>query len=152
MTDFFAYTWPANEVYMVGGWAGFGWLSVRFPDWVYVAILAVSVIVAVGCTVAVARNRAAASGRIWELAVLIAALAGALVGVNAGIFEPSFRWVPGEQGRYLFTAIVPLAAIAAGATMAFGRTRGPAVGAALAAAVMGLGGASQLLMTTRLFG
>lgn len=152
MTDFFAYAWPAYDVYLVGGWAAFGWLSVRFPDWVYVVILIVSVIVAVACTAVVVGNRVAAAARNWELAVLLVALASVLVGVNAGIFEPNFRWAPGEQGRYIFTAMVPLAAIAAGATMALGRVRGPAVGAVLAAAVMGLGGASQMLMMTWLFG
>lgn len=151
MTDLLAPTWPAYDIYVVGGWAAFGQLSVRFPGWVYAIVLAVSLATAVGCALAVARNRPAARSRGWELAVLLIALGGVVAGIEVSQFAPGGRLVPGEQGRYLFTAIVPLAAIAAGGCLALGRRRAPVAGAALVAAVMGLCYASQILTLTWLF-
>jgi hypothetical protein len=152
MTDVHLDYWPAYDVYTVGGWAAFGWLSVRFPEWVYTVIAAVSLTVAVLCVVTVSwRERLAAWSRGWELAVLLTALVSVLAGVSAAYFTTAPRTVPAEQGRYLFTAIVPFAAIVAGATLAFGRRLAPVLAAALVAAVIGLDYASQFLSLDRFF-
>jgi hypothetical protein len=151
MTDLHVQGWPAYDVYIQGGWAAFGWLTVRFPSWVYVVICAVSLLAAALCAVAVWRERAAARDRGWELATLLVALAGVLAGVAAVYFTTEVRSVPAEQGRYVFTAIVPLAAIAVGGTLAFGRRLAPVLAAALVAAVMGLDYASQYLLLESFF-
>jgi hypothetical protein len=152
MTDLALHGLPAYDVYIIEGWAAFGWVVIRFPSWVYTVITVVSVIVAVLCVVTVFwRERLAARSRGWELAVLLTALAGVLAGVAAAYFATTPRTVPAEQGRYLFTAIVPLAAIAVGGTLAFGRRVAPVLAAALVAAVIGLDYASQFLSLDRFF-
>jgi hypothetical protein len=151
MNDLHAPTWPAFDVYIKGGWAAFGWLVVRFPHWVYVVIAAVSILAAALCALAVVRRRQQARRLGWELAVLLVAIAGVVGGVEAAYFGGDARAVPAEQGRYIFTAAVPLAAIAAGAAMAFRERVAPLVAAGLAAAVIGLSYASQLLTLTWYF-
>jgi hypothetical protein len=42
MTDVHLNYWPAYDVYILEGWAALGWLTVRFPSWVYVVIVVVS--------------------------------------------------------------------------------------------------------------
>jgi hypothetical protein len=37
---------PLYDIWLTTGWAAFGWLEVRFPDWVYVVLTAVTVVVA----------------------------------------------------------------------------------------------------------
>lgn len=152
MNDLHAQVWPAYDVYVIGGWAAFGWLTVRFPEWIYVVIAAISGVVGVLCAVAVARERLAARERGWEIATLLTVIASVLLGVAAVHFTPEVRAVPAEQGRYIFTAVVPLSAIAVGGTLAFGRRHGPVLAAVLVAAVAGLGYASQLLTLARFYG
>jgi hypothetical protein len=85
------------------------------------------------------------------LAVLIVATAGVIGGVEAAYFTNAPRSVPAEQGRYIFTAAVPLAVIAVGAAMAFRDRIAPLVAAGIAAAVIGLSYAAQLLTLTWYF-
>jgi hypothetical protein len=151
MTDLHVQKWPAFEVFIETGWAAFGSLVVRFPQWVYLVILAASLAAAALCAVAVVRRRARAWALGWELAVLIAAIAGVIGGVEAAYYTDQARSVPAEQGRYVFTAAVPLATIAVGAAMAFRDRVAPLVAAGLATAVIGLGYASQLLTLTGFF-
>ena len=151
MNDVFVQKWPAFDVFIEGGWAAFGWLVVRFPQWVYLVIAAVSLAAAALCALAVARRRSQALTLGWELAVLVVAIAGVVGGVEAAYFTGTPRQVPAEQGRYIFTAIVPLATIAVGAAMAFRERVAPLAATALTAAVIGLGYASQLLTLTGFF-
>jgi hypothetical protein len=151
MDDLHVQTWPAYEVYIKEGWAGFGWLVVFFPQWVYLTIAACTLAVAVLGAVALWRRRVAARGLTWELGVLVVAIVGVIAGVEGAYFTDHARPVPAEQGRYIFTAIVPLAALAVGGALAFGRRTAPVVAGALAAAVIGLGYASQLLALTWFF-
>jgi hypothetical protein len=151
MNDLHVQKWPAFDVFIEGGWASFGWLVVRFPHWVYVVIAGVSILAAALCVVAVVRRRSQALRLGWELAVLLVAIAGVVGGVEAAYFTNAPRSVPAEQGRYIFTAAVPLAAIAVGASMAFRERLAPLVAAALATAVIGLSYASQLLTLTAYF-
>ncbi len=151
MNDLHVNKWPAFEVYIKEGWGAFGWLVVRFPEWVYLVILVVSLVAAALCAFAVVRRRAEATALGWELAVLIVATAGVIGGVEAAYFTNAPRSVPAEQGRYIFTAAVPLAVIAVGAAMAFRDRIAPLVAAGLAAAVIGLSYAAQLLTLTWYF-
>lgn len=151
MNDLHVQKWPAFDVFIEGGWAAFGSLVVRFPQWVYLVIVGVSLAAAALCALAVVRWRPQARRLGWELTVLVVALAGVLGGVEAAYFTDQPRPAPAEQGRYIFTAIVPLATIAVGAAMAFRARLGPLVASALAAAVIGLGYASQLLTLTGFF-
>jgi hypothetical protein len=103
------------------------------------------------CVVAVVRHRPAARSRGWELAVLVTALAGVVAGVEGAYFTNEARVVPAEQGRYIFTALVPLAAIAVGGVLAFRDRVATLLAAGLAAAVIAIGYASQLLALSRFF-
>jgi uncharacterized membrane protein HdeD (DUF308 family) len=123
----------------------------KFPQWVYVAIGVAMLAAGALCAVAVLRNREAVRERGWELAVLVIAVVGVIGGVHAAYFTTEFRPVVPEQGRYAFTAIVPLATIAVGACFAFGRRRAPLVAAPLVASVIGLSFASYMLALTRFF-
>ena len=151
MTDLHVQKWPAFDVFIEGGWAAFGWVVVRFPQSVYLVIAAVSLLCAALCAVAVVRRWPKARELGWELAVLVVAIAGVVGGVEAAYFTGSPRAAPAEQGRYIFTAVVPLATVAVGAAMAFRPRVDALVATALAAAVIGLGYASQLLALTGFF-
>ena len=148
MTDLHVTGWPAFDVYVKEGWAAFGWLVVRFPEWVYEAILVVSFAVALLALVAALRERIALRSRGWELAVLATVVACVLIGVEATQFTLTPRAVPAEQGRYVFTAIVPLAALVVGASLVLGRRLAPVGATVLVTAVMGFGLAAQLLVLT----
>jgi hypothetical protein len=151
MNDLHVQTWPAYEVYIKEGWAAFGWLVVFFPQWVYLTIVACTLAALILGVAAVWRGRAAARGVAWELGVLVVAVVGVIAGVEGAYFTDQARAVPAEQGRYVFTAIVPLAALAVGAALAFGNRVAPLVASALAAAVIVFGYASQLLALTWFF-
>jgi 4-amino-4-deoxy-L-arabinose transferase-like glycosyltransferase len=151
MNDLHVQTWPAYEVYVKEGWAAFGWLVVFFPQWVYLAIVACTLAVGALGAIAVWQRRRAARGLAWELVVLVVAIVGVIAGVEGAYFADQPRAVPAEQGRYIFTAIVPLAALAAGGALAFGRRTAPLVATGLAAAVIAIGYASQLLTLTWFF-
>jgi hypothetical protein len=151
MSDLHLQRWPAFDVFIEGGWAAFGWLVIRFPHWVYVVIVVVSLAMAALCVVAVLRHRPAARRRGWELAVLGTALAGVVAGVEGAYFTGEARAVPAEQGRYIFTALVPLAAIAVGGALAFRDRVAVPLAAALATAVIAFGYASHVLTFSRFF-
>jgi hypothetical protein len=151
MNDLHVQRWPAFDVFIEGGWAAFGWLTVRFPMWVYVVIVAVSLTMAALCVTAVVRHGHVARRLGWEISVLGMALAGVIAGVEAAYVTGEARAVPAEQGRYIFTALVPLAAIAVGGALAFRERVAPIVAAGLATAVIGLAYASQVLALSRFF-
>jgi hypothetical protein len=151
MNDVAVQRWPAFDIYVERGWAAFGWYAMQFPRWVYVAIVAVMLAVGGLCVFAVRRERAAARPRALEIAVLLLALAGVIAGVEAAYFTTQGRLTVSEQGRYAFTAMVPLAGIAVGAAFAFGRRRAPLVASGLVAAVAGLSFASYMLAFSRFF-
>jgi len=152
MRDLHIQRWPAFDIYVERGWAAFGWYAVMFPMWVYLMIVLVMIAAGALCALAVWRERIAARMRGWELAVLGLAVVGVVGGVEAAYLSGGPRPGPvAEQGRYAFTAIVPLATIALGACFAFGRRRAPLVATGLVAAVMGLAYASYWLSLSGFF-
>jgi hypothetical protein len=151
MNDLHVQNWPAFDVYIQTGWAAFGWIVFRFPTWVYVMIVGVCLTAGALCAIAVMRRRVAALGVGWELATLLLVIIGVVLGVEAAYFTDQPRPVPAEQGRYLFTAVVPLAAVAVGACLAFRNRTAVLAATILATAMMGLGYASQFLTLSGFF-
>jgi 4-amino-4-deoxy-L-arabinose transferase-like glycosyltransferase len=125
---------PAYDVWLKTGWAGFAWLEVQFPEWVYVLLTAVTLGIAALALAQIWRAR-----RRIDLAVL-AFLALVAVTLVAGLHWTEFKMLTGGQGpfnagRYL----LPLAGIAGLAVALAVRTVAPARRpVAVAAALSGL--------------
>jgi 4-amino-4-deoxy-L-arabinose transferase-like glycosyltransferase len=141
---------PAYDIWLKTGWAGFAWLEVRFPEWVYVLLTAVTLAIAV-----------LALGQIWrarrrvDFAVL-AFLALVVVTLLAGLHWTEFTMLasgrgPFNAGRYL----LPLAGIAglsvALALRAVPVARRPAAVAAALSSLFVLNLASFGLMIERFY-
>jgi len=95
------------DVWVTTGWAAFGWLEVRFPDWVYAVLAAVTGAVALLALISLARHRRRVA---WPgVAVLLLVLVALALGVHwteYRLFEDGGQNF--AQGRYL----LPLAAVA----------------------------------------
>jgi hypothetical protein len=138
--------WPFKAIYLVRGWASFGWYTWSFPNWVYGAILVAMIAVGVLALSTSVRERVAARARFFELAVIALYPVCVLVAVEAAFFDPSGgRTVVAEQGRYIFPAIAALAAIAVAGTFGLGRRWQVPLATTLVVAMIGLSYASQLL-------
>ena len=140
--------WPFFNVYIERGFAGFGWYAIFFPKWVYTIILAViGALLALGIG-ALWRERAALS-RYWPPTLVLVSVPIVVICAVEAAFEPSLAILPiqgtAEQGRYAFTAITAVAALAIGACLGAGRRRALPLAGALVAAMISLALASQLL-------
>ena len=51
------YTLPLYDIWLKGTWGSYGWLEVQFPDGVYIALSAVTAVVAIGAVVTLWRTR-----------------------------------------------------------------------------------------------
>jgi len=141
---------PAYDVWLKTGWAGFGWLEVQFPEWVYVLLTVVTVAIAV-----VALRELWRARRRVDLAVL-AFLALVAVTLLAGLHWTEFKMLTGGQGafnagRYL----LPLAGVAGLAVALVVRAvpaaRRPSAGAAALGALFALNLLSFGLMIQRFY-
>jgi hypothetical protein len=147
MTDLFIQRWPAFDIYIERGFAAFGWYAVTFPRWVY----AVIVLAMAGLSALALRGLWVLRGtlrRRWvEVAFVALAIAGVLGGVAAAYAQSTPRPpnVQPEQGRYAFTVLAPLAAIAALGLSGAGRRVMPWVAGGAVAGMAGLQIAAQLL-------
>ena len=95
---------PAYDVWVKTGWAAFGWLEVRFPNPVYPAFAAISVLVLVGALLALLRRRRSLDP--WLLAFLVITGTSLLVGLHWTEYQYIVsRHLPFNQGRYLFPLI-----------------------------------------------
>jgi hypothetical protein len=155
MPDLWPQRFPAFDIYGVRGWASFGWYAMTFAHWVYRVI--VLAMLAAGALTAAAlwRNRRGATRRLgWEIAVLVVAIAGVVAGVHAFYYTPVSRGgIIAEMGRYMFPAIVALAAATVGGAFAFRRrSRVAPYVTALAVSVVVLSYSSQLLAIGRFYG
>jgi hypothetical protein len=145
MTELHHTAWPFFDIFIVRGWGAFGWYAETFPAWVYWAILAATAAVgALGVRVLWRhRDRLRAD---WPALLFVAVVPLVVIAaVEAAYYTPDRRAVIPEFGRYLFPAMAPLAAMAAGACFAFGRRHASVVAAMLVAAVFVVDHASQLL-------
>jgi hypothetical protein len=144
--------WPYYDIYVVRGWAAFGWYAMTFSDWVYWVIAGAMPLVALLSVAAVVRYRHRWRELLVPGAVLLLAIGGIFAGVHAFYFPvtPRADNIP-EQGRYLFPTIAALATIAAASAYAFGRRLVVPLATVLVVAVMGVGYAAQLLALTRFY-
>lgn len=146
MGNLFPPGWPFKAIYLVRGWASFGWYTWSFPNWVYGGILAGMIGIGVLALSTGVRERLAAKARFLELLVIALFPVCVLVAVEAAFFAPDGgRTVVAEQGRYIFPAIAALAAIAAAGTFGLGRRWQVPLATTLVVAMIGLSYASQLL-------
>lgn len=109
MTDFptVAHTIPVYDVWFKGVWGAFGWTEIVFRNRVYLAILAVTVVVVVAAATELWRTRASSDKAIGVF------LALAAVALLAGLHWSEYGIISGgggnvNQGRYL----LPLVGIA----------------------------------------
>jgi hypothetical protein len=138
--------WPFKAIYVVRGWGAFGWYAWEFPNWVYQAIVVTMGLVGLLALASVWRERLAARGRSFELAVIALFPICTLVAVEAAFFEPfDSRTVFAEQGRYIFPAIGALAVVAVAGTFGLGRRWHAVLATALVVATIGMSYASQWL-------
>ncbi len=146
MGELFPPGWPFYQIYVVRGWASFGWYTFEFPHWVYYVIVAAMAIVGLLAVSSAIRNRLAVRVRLFELAVIALFPVSVLVAVEAAFFDPTGgRTVVAEQGRYIFPAIAALAAIVVAGTFGLGRRWQVPLATVLVVGMMGLCYASQLL-------
>jgi Predicted membrane protein (DUF2142) len=131
---------PVYDVWLTSGWAAFGWLEVRFPDWVYVVLMVLTVAVAGIALVGLWRAR-----RRVDLAVaaFLALVTGTLV---AGLHWTEYHMLisgrgPFNNGRYL----LPVVGIAGLAVAQVVRTLRPAARPA------GVAGALSFLLVLDVF-
>jgi len=113
--------WPAFAIYIDRGYGLFGWKSTRLP---YPLLKVVFLALMLGWVLAlVAGVRARALWRHWLGAAMIlgATIVAVLAFISYAYTNDQVHTEPGEQGRYLFTAIVPLAVLLSGAVVAFRR-------------------------------
>jgi 4-amino-4-deoxy-L-arabinose transferase-like glycosyltransferase len=120
--------YPAFRVWIVLGWAAFGWLEVKFALGVYRVLALLTALVGVGAVVALWRSR-----RRVDLAVL-AFLAIATVALLAGLHWSDYHVLKAGsrfmQGRYIFPVVGLMgAALALAVTLVPARLRAGAVGA-----------------------
>jgi Predicted membrane protein (DUF2142) len=143
--------YPGYLIFIKRGWGAFGWYDVLFPSWVYVVILAVSVLVLVLAPVAARREWGWLSEHWAEALALSLMPVAVIVGFAAAYYTPGARPAVAEFGRYAFPAIGPIALLVVGALHGFGRERMLIAGVALTVAVIALSYASQLLTLTSFY-
>ena len=152
MAELWKQAWPFYDIYVVRGWGAFGWYQVLFPGFVYTGIVAALGLMVVLGIAAIARFPASAWGRVWEALVLLGAGAAVIGGVEAFYYTPFPRGdIIAEMGRYAFPAISAFAALAIAACYGAGRARASLVAAGLAAAMVALNTAGQLVMLGGLY-
>jgi 4-amino-4-deoxy-L-arabinose transferase-like glycosyltransferase len=127
---------PVFDFWIKGGWAAFGWLEVRFPNWVYGLLATVTVVVLAGGLAMLLRRRRR------EDLPLVGFFAMAALALLAGLHWVEYRTILNEgvtfnQGRYLLP-LLPLFGVCVAATLALVpvRWRRQATGALIGGAVV----------------
>jgi 4-amino-4-deoxy-L-arabinose transferase-like glycosyltransferase len=145
--------WPFSFIYIHRGFAAFGWYAVFFPSWVYKTIILVLAGVTVMVLVTAFRFRWVIIRRWPEMLFLILVIAGVLIGVELAYYSaaPRPEYLTPEQGRYAFTAAVPIAVVAIAGLLCLSRQRATSLAAAIVAAMICLNVASHLLYITHNF-
>lgn len=113
LTDKTIVNWPFFNIYIKRGFGGFGWYAIFFPNWVYGLITVALGALAAGAGLAIARFWRTALARWPEILFLASVPVVVFLAVEAA-YLPLGDVVldgTGEQGRYAFDALVPLAAM-----------------------------------------
>lgn len=148
MNEHWTQSWPAFDIYGLRGWGAFGWYAVTWTHLVYWVIMVTLVALTLVGLVAVARRGTWVRENVPELLVLVAVV-GSVIGVmTLAYYSPTPQ---GDlypiQGRYVFPALIALAAMFVGATHVVGRW----LTVALSTAVVCLGYASLWLVLTEFY-
>lgn len=131
--ELFGLDWPLYRIYVERGWGRFGWLNVGLsPEltWAIGSGLLVAWVLA-----AVAAARRWRSWRRWlgAAVILLGAVFASIAFVSVAYTTGAPRPALGEQGRYLFPAIVALGVLFSAALLAWGeRFRQVLLGATVA--------------------
>lgn len=117
--------WPFFNIYVKRGFGGFGWYAIFFPNWVYGLITVTLGGLAVGAGAALVRFRRAALARWPEILFLASVPVVVFLAVEAAYLPVGGAVLDGvaEQGRYAFTALVPMVAMAAAGFLGLGERR-----------------------------
>lgn len=151
MQEHFVMAWPFYDIYVVRGWGAFGWYSFAFSRTIFVAILAFGAILLGAAAAACWRQRGSVRSWGWEVAFLVAIPVTVLTAISFAYYTDQPRPIPGEQGRYLFTAAAPLAALAAMSLLGFPKNWQRPVAAVLIIGMAGLAYAGRLTYLTGVF-
>jgi hypothetical protein len=110
---------PTTRVYDVwiqSAWAAFGWLELRFPSAVYVALTGVSIATFAGAAAALLRRRVRIDGAV--LAFFALAVGGLVLGLHLAEYKSlADRGQPLIQGRYFLPLVLPIAGVAVAAAI-----------------------------------
>lgn len=128
------------------GWVQLGWMTVPAEAWVYGLLAAVTGLLGAGAVLAV--RAGAWRGPVGAAQLSVLAVAVALAAAQVAFYNLQFLQ---PQGRYLFVALTPAAALAAaGLAHLCGRRALPAGVAALAGLLVWLNGYALLVMAPHL--
>ena len=139
------HSWPAYTIYVVRGWAAFGWYDVVFPRVVYAVIMFGILATGVSGLVLARRHRAWLRENWVVVLTLVATPVIVVAAVERAFSTPGQRAIIAEMGRYLFPAIGALAILAAGVFHAWGERWAARITAGVLVSAMVLVYASQLL-------
>jgi hypothetical protein len=145
--------WPFYKIYVQRGWGSFGWYTIFFPGWVYQLIVAVMVAAALAALTVAWRYRDRVLARWREAIFLMLVILGVLAAVEFYYYAPTPR-PPGdlpEQGRYAFTAAVPLAGLAVAGLLGLRRRWALPLATAAVTAMVALSIGARLLYLTNTY-
>lgn len=145
--------WPFYFIYIQRGFGAFGWYAIFFPGWVYELITATVAAAGIGALATAVTRRAAVRER-WREAVFMLLIVLAVVAGVAFYYysqAPRPKALTPEQGRYAFTAMVPLTALALCGLYGLPRRIGTPVATVLVTAMILLSFGARLLYLTNTF-
>ncbi len=160
LTDRTLVHWPFFNIYMKRGFGGFGWYAVFFPNWVYGIITLTLATMAAGAGAAILRFRDSARERWVEILFLASVPVVVFMAVEAAYLPLAGLPIDGtaEQGRYAFTALVPLVSMVVAGCLGLGTRRDPdkpsravAIATGVLTALLVLGWASWWLVLARFY-
>lgn len=137
--------WPLHTIYVVRGWASFGWYAIEFPALVYDVIVAASAATLAAGGAFALRRRDWLRANWVSVVILVAAPVLVFLAVHRVFTTTGQRALVAEMGRYIFPAIGALGVLAAGAAWAWGERWAVRLTTAAVVALMVLTIASQLL-------
>jgi hypothetical protein len=139
--------WPFSFIYIHRGFGAFGWYAIFFPNWVYHVLIVVLGLVVLLTLAALARRHRLVLERWPETVFLALVIFAVFVGVELAYYSATPRpvFLTPEQGRYAFTAAVPIASFVVAGLLALSRRSARALCAVLVSAMACLWVVSHLL-------